>query len=237
MTVSKRIAAQLPAGVQHELKRLKYWLQIRTGRFFTGEPEFAIAADLVGPGDWVIDVGANVGHYTKRFSELAGPSGRVLAFEPVPETFALLAANVRQFAHRNVTLLNAAASDRTERVGMSIPNFASGLANYYEAHLSPPVDAGLAVMSLGVDSLGIGHRIALVKIDAEGHEASVLEGMKFLLSRDRPVLIVETGSSDVVSSLQSLGYAWEQLPGSPNLLFRPSTAQAAPGHRHAPPAQ
>lgn len=226
MNLSKRIAACLPAALQHELKRIKYRRQIRAARFFTSEPEFAIAADLVGPGDWVIDVGANVGHYTKRFSELAGPSGRVLAFEPIPDTFALLAANVRLFAHDNVTLLNAAASDRTERVGMSIPNFSSGLANYYEAHLSPLLDGELAVLSLAVDALGISHPIALVKIDSEGHEAAVLEGMKRILSRDKPILIVETGSSDVISALRSLGYDWERLPGSPNILFKPSSRQA-----------
>jgi len=221
MTLLKHIAARLPPLLQHELKRLNYRLQIRRNRFFTTEPEFAIAGDLAGPGDWVIDVGANVGHYTKRFSELVGPAGRVLAFEPIPGTFALLAANTLLFPDNNVTLFNAAVSDRTEPVGMSIPSFSNGLVNYYEAHLSPLADSELSVLSLGIDTLGINHRVALVKIDAEDHEAAVLDGMKSMLSRDRPILIVETGSSEVASFLESLGYGSERLPGSPNILCKP----------------
>lgn len=223
MTLLKHLAARLPPLLQHELKRLNYRRQIRGNRFFTGEPEFAIAGDLAGPGDWVIDVGANVGHYTKRFSELVGAAGRVLAFEPVPRTFALLAANALLFRDSNVTLFNVAASDRTEPVGMAIPSFSSGLVNYYEAHLSTLADSELGVLSLGIDALGISHRIALVKIDAEGHEGAVLEGMKSMLSRDKPILIVETGSGEVTSFLGSLGYGSERLPGSPNLLCKPAS--------------
>lgn len=222
MTLLKQMAAHLPSHVQHELKKLYYGLQIKRNRFLTHEPEFAIAAELVKAGDWVIDVGANVGHYTKRFSELTGPAGRVIAFEPIPSTFALLAANTRLFANNNVTLLNAAASDRTECVGMSIPSFSSGLVNYYEAHLSALADSELAVLSLGIDTLGITDRIALVKIDSEGHEAAVLQGMASILSRDKPILIVETGSGEVISSLESMGYKSERLPGSPNILFKPA---------------
>lgn len=49
----------------------------------------------MAPGDWALDIGANVGHYTKRMSDLAGPEGRVIAFEPVPDTFAVLCANAQ----------------------------------------------------------------------------------------------------------------------------------------------
>ena len=45
---------------------------------------------MVSPRDWIVDVGANVGHYTKRLSELVGPKGRVIAFEPILETFSIL---------------------------------------------------------------------------------------------------------------------------------------------------
>ena len=220
MNIFKHLAARLPDRWQAELKRLRYARQIRAGTFRTDEPEYDLLPQLVRPGDWILDVGANVGHYTRRFSELAGAQGRVIAFEPTPATFALLAANARLFAHPNVTLINAAASDRTDLAGLSIPKFDSGLVNYYEAHLAAPED-GLPVLTLAIDSLGIGRRLALVKIDAEDHEASVLAGMDKLLARDRPVLIVETGSQAVVAGLAAKGYLPEKLAGSPNFLFRP----------------
>lgn len=223
MKTLRPILAKLPHRWQLALKRLRYARQIRRGTFATDEPEFDRLADWIRPGDWVLDVGANVGHYTKRFSELVGARGRVIAFEPIPATFSLLAANARLFPHANVTLINAAASDQTRLAGMAIPRFDSGLANYYEAHVAPHSAPDLAVLTLAIDSLALNQRIALVKIDAEDHESAVLDGMSRLIERDHPVLIVETGSRDVANRLESAGYTAEKLPGSPNLLFRPRT--------------
>lgn len=220
MQFAKSIAARLPEQWQFEFKRRRFARQIARGEFVTDEPEYAILDTLIRPGDWVLDIGANIGHYTKRFSELAGPAGRVIAFEPVPTTFALLASNVRHFAAANVTLINAAVSDALSVVGMSMPNFSSGLSNYYRAHISAPADSALSVLTLSVDSLGLDGRVALIKIDAEGHEASVLAGMQALLRAHHPALIVETGSDELVTGLVALGYVAERLPESPNVLFR-----------------
>jgi FkbM family methyltransferase len=220
MKLLKRIAAVLPAAWQSELKRIHFRRQIRRDSFVTPEPEYAILPDLISAGDWVLDVGANVGHYTKRFSELVGPTGRVIAFEPVPETFALLAANLQVLPKTNVTLINAAVSDKTNLVGMSIPVFDTGLRNFYQAHLSDSLSSGLQVLALCFDNLNIAHKIALIKIDAEGHEAGVLRGMRQILLRDKPTLIVETDSSEVEDSLKRMGYVPERLRDSPNVLFR-----------------
>jgi FkbM family methyltransferase len=154
-----------------------------------------------------------------RMSELVGAAGRVIAFEPVPNTFSLLAANARLFVHANVSLLNVAASDRTAAVGVRIPRFSGGLTNYYQAHLTPDPES-LTILTISVDTLALPAIIKLVKIDVEGHELPVLRGMRRLLERDHPVLIVETGSQETVDLLHSLGYLTERLPGSSNLLCR-----------------
>src|SRR2546426_6450005 len=119
----KRIAARLPQSLQHELRRLFFRNQIRGRRFVTDEKEYGLVQSFLGPGDWALDIGANVGHYTMRMSELVGAAGRVIAFEPVPNTFALLAANAHLFTHENVSLLNVAASDGPAEVGIDIPRF------------------------------------------------------------------------------------------------------------------
>jgi FkbM family methyltransferase len=64
----------------------------------------------IRPGDRVWDIGANVGHYTAIFSSLAGPSGRVYAFEPTPSNFARLKLATGSLA--NVTAFQLALSDR-----------------------------------------------------------------------------------------------------------------------------
>jgi len=220
MTLAKKIAARLPNRWQVELKRIYFGSQISKGTFKTDEPEYKMLHQLINPGDWIVDIGANVGHYTKRFSELAGAYGRVIAFEPVPTTFSLLAANVQLFAHSNVTLINAAVSDKCNVVGITIPKFSTGLDNYYEAHLSSDTETALSVLTLSLDSLKISQRIALIKIDAEGHESFVLSGMQELLLKYHPILIVETSHDEVITYLRSLGYVSEKLKNSPNILFK-----------------
>lgn len=214
-----RLAAKLPETIQNELKRIHYRRLMRRNRFVSPEPEYRILPHIVKPGDWVIDVGANVGHYTKRLSELVGRSGRVLSFEPVPTTFSFLAANSSLFTHANVTLFNIAVSNKTELVGISVPYCSSGLKNYYLAQLTND-PSGLRVMTVSIDSLDIAHRVSLVKIDTEGYEDVVLQGMEKTLLRDLPVLIVETNSRDIEERLSAIGYTSERLKDSPNILFR-----------------
>jgi len=220
MPLLKQLVARFPHRWQTELKRIHFGRQIKKNSFVTDEPEYKILHNLIRPGDWVVDIGANVGHYTKRFSELVEAHGRVIAFEPVPTTFSLLSANTELFTHPNVTLINAAVSDKLDIVGMTIPKFSTGLTNYFEAHLTSTTDSALSVLTLSLDSLNINQRITLVKIDAEGHEAFVLAGMQKLMEKYHPTLIVENPSKEVNENLISLGYISEILPNSPNTLFK-----------------
>ena len=84
-SVLKQIAARMPLRWQQEMKRHLFRWRIARHRYGADEPEVQLIGDLVGPGDWVIDVGANVGHYTLRFSELVrrGAGARV---RTVPDT-------------------------------------------------------------------------------------------------------------------------------------------------------
>lgn len=215
----KTFAARMPPAWQLEIRRHMYRRQLQRGVFTTDEPEYELLSSFLSEGDWAIDVGANIGHYTKGMSDLVGARGRVIAFEPVADTFALLAANARNYRHQNVTLLNAAASDKTAITGISVPRLSNGLFNYYEATLVSNGD-GFPVMTFALDSLELPGAVRLVKIDAEGHELSVLKGMSQLLARDKPPLIVEVSSNAVHSFLAEMGYTRETLANSPNHIYR-----------------
>ena len=171
-----RLAARLPDRWQLELKRLRYARQIGRGDFRSPEPEYDLLPQWLTPGRVAIDIGANVGHYTLKLAGLVGPSGRVLAFEPVPTTFALLAANVQRSGLSNVTLFNSAVSNRAAILNMVVPDSIPGVRNYYQAHLAD--GGGLSVLSITIDSLNLPSAVALVKIDAEGHETEILDGMR-----------------------------------------------------------
>ena len=183
---------------------------------------------MVSSGDWALDIGANVGHYTLRLSELVGQGGRIISFEPVPETFEVLAANAMLAPHRNITLVNAAGSESAGISGMVVPKCGDGgPENFYLARLSES-DAGLQVLCLSVDSLALEHPIRLVKVDTEGHELSVLRGMKGLLERDHPTLIVEDNDPEVCVYLAGFGFSSEKIADSSNRIFRPVTPAVGP---------
>ena len=221
MRILKQLAAALPDSVQIELEsHLRGW-QLRTGRFTADEPEFKRLGEFVQAGDWVLDVGANIGHYTLRLSQLVGATGRVLALEPIPRTFSHLARLVVRAGLINVTLINAAASDRFGVVRMEVPKNERGLRSYYQARIGTG-DEGRPVLALPLGTLHTApRRISLIKVDVEGHEMPALAGMREVIASSRPVLIVEGTGSKIASFLAPFGYRDETIRGSPNRLFIP----------------
>lgn len=210
----------MPESVQYEIKRVYFRRQIANNKFVTDEPEFGLLDKYVTRGDWVIDIGANIGHYTCQLSNIVGPNGRVIAFEPILSTFALLAANVQLLEYSNVTLINAAASDETIVTGISVPVFTSGLKNFYQASISSePNEADLNILALPVDNLGLRKKVAFIKIDAEGHEPSVIRGLHKLLEKDKPRIVIETVTNEIHTYLTQLGYKDSRLAGSPNTIY------------------
>lgn len=214
----KKIASKLPKRYQQELKRVYFRRQIKGGRFISDEKEFDVLQDWVTEGDWVIDVGANVGHYTKKLSDLTGEAGRVIAFEPIPDTFELLTANMVGLSYSNVTLINAAASESTSIQGMALPKFDTGLDNYFRAEITT-TNPSFEILCLSIDSLNLPQSIKLIKIDAEGHDISVLKGMVSVLRKDHPILIIEDDSSEISEYLEKFGYTAERIMGSHNKVF------------------
>lgn len=68
---------------------------------------------IVPPDGTVYDVGAHAGFFTLLASQLVGPGGRVVAFEPDPGNRSYLERHIRLNRVGNVTIVDAAVSDRT----------------------------------------------------------------------------------------------------------------------------
>jgi FkbM family methyltransferase len=152
----------------------------------------------VEPGSIAVDVGANIGVYTKVLAELVGTSGRVISIEPVPETFAILVSNVRSLAIGNVTALNLAVSDAEGFVAMEVPEYEFGGTNYYQAHIvrdvRPPGSVSRLehVQTVTLDGiLESMSEVGFVKCDVEGHELACLAGAESLLRQRRAAWLVE----------------------------------------------
>jgi Methyltransferase FkbM domain len=79
------------------------------------------------------------------------------------------------------------------------------------------------VPCFALDELPIARRIALVKIDVEEHEVSVIRGMRNLIERDRPILIIEGHEGIYPEFLAEYGYRMQpKMPGSCNMVFLPT---------------
>lgn len=213
----KNMVMSLPEFWQMNIYRIYYRTLLKHNMFTTSEPEFYCLHNWISPGDWAIDVGANVGIYTKMMSDLAGIDGRVISIEPVLRSFSLLSSNAQQFKHQNVTLVNVAASDAPSLKGLEIPLSQSGRVIYTRATLSSCMTE-MRVLTIRIDDLALPHRVALVKIDVEGHESNVIKGMMNLIERDHPIMIIETRSLSLVQELRSLNYYERRHANSPNIF-------------------
>jgi FkbM family methyltransferase len=161
---------------------------------------------IVRPGMTVVDVGANVGYYTVLASRLAGPTGKVFAFEPDPRMFAYLVRNVQDNRCTNVVARQAAVSDRAGRLGFAAD------AGGTDGHVSPQGVESVEAVALD-DLTG---SIDVVKMDIEGGEVHALAGMSGLVARCPVTIVVEyhleallrAGSSreDFAAAIRRLGF-------------------------------
>jgi FkbM family methyltransferase len=119
---------------------------------------------------------------------------------------------------RNVSLFNAAVGCSNANVCMSIPSV-NGIDNLYECNISENGD--LKVVCLPIDCICSNQKVSLVKIDVEGHELQVLQGMKTLIEKFHPLFIIEGSSLQVEDFLKSYGYFYKSISikGSPNRIF------------------
>ena len=82
---------------------------------------------LVKEGDTVIDIGANLGYYTRPLADIVGAAGEVYAVEPVPVIFSVLKRNVG--GRKNVALLNYALGSEERTIEMANDSVAA--AGYF----------------------------------------------------------------------------------------------------------
>ena len=138
---------------------------------------------LCKPGTTVLDVGANAGCHTLRFAQLVGPRGRVVAFEPMSPAFARLKKNVELNVFDNIVLEKMALSNRSRKGQKMVMACSWPLYGVDEVHRHP-LTRGRVVTDI-VDFVTLDEyvqardvaRIDLIKLDVEGHEFKVLQGM------------------------------------------------------------
>ena len=154
----------------------------------------------------IVDLGANFGLYTV-YAAAANPEASVLAVEPHPRSFSVLAENVGLNDASNVQLIEAAVSERGgERLELCVP--AGDLDEAPGGAFLDAADGGVRRTTLErfeVDTVAAAEVLEgadLVKIDVEGQERAILSAAEDVILRDRPVVFLEIlGQSEDLTAL------------------------------------
>lgn len=146
---------------------------------------------LLGPGDKVLDIGANVGWFTMNAAELVGRDGQVHSFEPQPRLAAALRASVVLNDFSQVKVHDYALSDRDTEMTLHVQDGNLGMASLsapaHGSFTTQTVPVRNAANALGELQLG---RLRLMKLDVEGHEAVVLNACKSLFDDTPPEIVM-----------------------------------------------
>lgn len=172
---------------------------------------------LLKPGHVFLDIGANIGYFSLLAAKCC-PSSMVVSFEPVIEIFEKLQKNILLNNTPNIITVNMAAGEKDE---------------VRDIYLSAPDNTGMSSLEKPENYSGVSQKteviaidtwfarsnlpkVDLVKIDVEGNELSVLKGMKTVIEKFRPLIIMEVNPetlslfrlsvTDLYRQILNLGY-------------------------------
>ena len=175
---------------------------------------------LVGQGATAIDIGANLGYYTRPLSAIVGDAGHVYAVEPVPVIFDVLKRNVA--GRKNVTLLNYALGSEERTIEMANDSVAA--AGYFgtgrnfvsDGELSGEAIKFSAEMRRGSELFANLERVDFIKCDIEGYERVVIPEMRAIIERHHPTVLIETDGDtrhEIIEMFTQMGYRAYMLEG------------------------
>lgn len=242
-----RIAGQLPQLLEEtpvEVRRLGLSLtldlrdNLQRTLFYTGCYERAFLSFLraqIGAGDVFVDVGAHIGLHTLTVARRLRREGdgRVIAFEPAPDTAATLRRNVAANGATNVQVIEAALSDINGQVPLYDRDH-SGHDQGVRSLMGGADPAVATVAAMVFDEWAEQQkldRLDMVKLDVEGGEYRALSGMNNTLRQLQPRLVAaETvdlhlraagvTAADIDELLRDAGYERHVYQFDENRIYR-----------------
>ena len=143
---------------------------------------------LIKQGMTVLDVGAHCGYFSVLLGDLVGPKGRVLAFEPNPPIAELLRRTVAINGHNSRTVVHEVALGAAQGIAsLAVPDHEPK-----NAHIVPgmPLEGTVQVPVVRADEIAGALYADFIKIDAEGAEQMIWQGLAGILAQRRPLIIL-----------------------------------------------
>ena len=166
---------------------------------------------LIEPNFSVLDIGANLGYFSKNFAKLA-KNGKLISIEPVPVFFETLSYFMKKFPH--VTLYNVALGTEKGTITMVLPEsngmIRTGLPHIAESEEEKKLHATQDVAIVkGSELLADLDRLDYIKCDIEGYELNVFKEIKPVLEKHLPYVQIEIAEKNLPEMMElfsSLGY-------------------------------
>jgi FkbM family methyltransferase len=178
-----------------------------TGKFDRSTVEVLLKRS--GPGDVLLDIGANIGYVSACFLQNVARS-KVIAIEPQPKIVDLLLSNLEPFGNERYKVFPVALSDRDASGWLEICDLNRGASKIVDERNSHSVMVELWSTRRLFASLQ-GEKIDLVKIDVEGHETTVLKACETHFGQVRPRAILFEDHTRSAAPDGSIGQIFERI--------------------------
>ena len=164
-----------------------------------------------------LDVGGNIGYYTLLESNIVGNNGKVIAIEPSPVNFKHLKKNLSIQDAKNVDAYNFAAGDVDGEVNFLVYRESNGSFTIPDGETTDLPGELIKVPAKRMDTflneLNIEH-VDFVRMDVEGYEHHIIEGMKNIIKNSKPMFQIEVhvtllgkeGTKKFLKEFQDYGY-------------------------------
>lgn len=147
--------------------------------------DIALMQQYIKQGDIVLDIGANIGFYTKILSALVGENGKVYAFEPDKTNFNHLMKNAGHL--KNVVFFNKAVNEKTGKITL----YHSDLLNVdHKTYPTENYTSTTEIDGVAPDDVLPGHKVDFIKIDIQGYEYYAFLGMKEIFKQNENLKII-----------------------------------------------
>ncbi|WP_161805839.1 FkbM family methyltransferase [Pedobacter sp. Hv1] len=189
------------------------WIGARIVYLGDYEPELKKVFQTHIEADYtILDVGANIGFHTLFFRDLVGKKGKVIAFEPIPLNFESLNRNIALNGFKNIEVHQIALSNKNETISIvaDVNSTNPGSFNLFDQNGDITVTCRIG------DEIIITEKVDFIKIDVEGYESFVIDGLMKTITKFKPKIIFEydnnyhkkTGlpANYIFSKIEPLGY-------------------------------
>jgi FkbM family methyltransferase len=204
MTSEEYRQLQVEANRPYLVERADFKIYVRLNDYATGmaiasgqdyEPHVSAALrQLLEPGMTFVDVGANIGYFALLAASLAGPQGKVIAFEPNLENCDLFRRSIAANGFDGFVEIHPyAAAEKAQTFVLDVGGSSSnGRIIDFTPQAVPGINPPRVVEAVALDDhLADEARIDVVKMDIEGAEPRAFQGMRQVMQQHRPILLLE----------------------------------------------